>query len=105
MREISFGPVSNPDGTPTEFTKQMLGNTGRSLTPPFENRCPRFDFVTSQQCILEENHKDNDPTNWHRLDDKTAFAIGYTAEDAAEWDQAYNDPFDGFEAWLQKQED
>jgi len=22
---ISFGPVANPDGTPTEFTKQMFG--------------------------------------------------------------------------------
>lgn len=28
-REISFGPVANPDGSPTEFTKQMLAGTGR----------------------------------------------------------------------------
>ena len=30
MREESLGPVFNPDGTPTEVTKQMLAGTGRS---------------------------------------------------------------------------
>jgi len=30
MREESFGPVFNPDGSPTEFTKQMLEGTGRT---------------------------------------------------------------------------
>lgn len=29
--EISYGPVTNPDGSPTEFTKMMLQNTGRSV--------------------------------------------------------------------------
>ena len=29
MREISLGPVRNPDGSPTELTKQMLAGTGR----------------------------------------------------------------------------
>lgn len=29
MREENFGPVFNPDGSPTEFTKQMLAGTGR----------------------------------------------------------------------------
>ena len=35
MRYESFGPVSNPDGTPSAFTKSMLQGTGRSLEPPF----------------------------------------------------------------------
>ena len=30
MKEENFGPVSNPDGTPTELTKEMLAGTGRS---------------------------------------------------------------------------
>jgi hypothetical protein len=29
MKEINLGPVANPDGSPTEFTKQMLADTGR----------------------------------------------------------------------------
>lgn len=29
MREESLGPVANPDGSPTELTKQMLKGTGR----------------------------------------------------------------------------
>lgn len=29
MREINYGPVSNPDGSPSEITKDMLAGTGR----------------------------------------------------------------------------
>jgi len=29
MRYENFGPVANPDGTPTELTKEMLADTGR----------------------------------------------------------------------------
>jgi len=30
MRYINFGPVSNPDGSPTDLTSGMLAGTGRS---------------------------------------------------------------------------
>ena|ERR1051325_1819405 len=29
MREINFGPVANPDGTPSDITREMLAGTGR----------------------------------------------------------------------------
>lgn len=32
MREESFGPVFNPDGSPTDFTIGMLAGTGREPT-------------------------------------------------------------------------
>lgn len=37
MKELNLGPVSNPDGTPTELTKQMLEGTGRD--PELFGRC------------------------------------------------------------------
>lgn len=37
MREENFGPVANPDGSPTEFTKQMFGitDTDEGVRPGF----------------------------------------------------------------------
>jgi len=65
MREENFGPVLNDDGTPTEFTKQMLEGTGRELTPPFNFTDKEIDEVV---------------------------------------DEAYNNPIDGFEAYMQNKE-
>lgn len=50
MKEENLGPVLNEDGTPTEFTKQMLEDTGRAFTPPFsfaEQR--RMDYLGGQK--------------------------------------------------------
>jgi len=47
MREENFGPVSNPDGSPTEMTKAMLEGTGRSMRPPFDFAEPAFEEFDS----------------------------------------------------------
>jgi hypothetical protein len=63
---IDFGPVANPDGSPTQVTKDMLAGTGRD---PDEfaagvERCytmlayPGFDsrWSTPRQCTLTRGH-------------------------------------------------
>lgn len=38
MEEVNFGPVFNPDGSPSELTKEMLEGTGRLGEEPFSHR-------------------------------------------------------------------
>lgn len=48
-REINYGPVSNPDGSPTELTKQMLEGTGRD---PVEFAANAHDPLTGQKDLI-----------------------------------------------------
>ena len=71
VREINFGPVANPDGSPTEFTKQMLADTGRdpeefaasvsqkSYADPQKNRWFKIHFTDSRGLVSEIINKVN----------------------------------------------
>lgn len=45
MQYQSFGPVLNPDGTPSDITKQMLSDTGRSLYRLYFNGYSFMEYV------------------------------------------------------------
>lgn len=67
MKEESFGPVFNPDGSPSDVTRQMLEGTGRSLNPPFdvlnfENNCASN--CTETKHLLIERDYENNPYAW-----------------------------------------